>query len=540
MPDYKNRIDCIRRYHQQTKHRFERYANGPQTLDWSMQPNPFRRYEGADKIPLPLKAHESKIPYCDLYDTGKSAAQKFSIDSIGLLLELSLGLSAWKEYQGERWALRCNPSSGNLHPTEAYVITTGVIGLQDGVYHYDSYNHALEQRCTFKIHDTDQPLLLLGLSSVLWREAWKYGERAYRYCQLDVGHAIASVRYACAVNGWSAQSADAVSDNFLSQLLGLNREADFNQAEPEHADVLLTINLPDSGQNVFNPKKLTVLSEEGQWFGHANILDKRHLYEWPIIDEVAQATVSDIAFNVSTRITENIPPPLPCPTKLLAHEIIQRRRSAQMYDGQTSMQAEQFYRMLDMVMPRPNLAPWDTLSWPSRIHLILFVHRVSGLEPGLYILLRNPDALESVKSSMLDTLEWLPVDGAPQHLHFYRLVKANAQKASARLCCHQRIASDSAFSLGMLSEFDAALQTGPWAYKHLYWEAGMLGQVLYLEAEAIDLQGTGIGCFFDDPFHEMMGIKDSRFQSLYHFTVGGALNDGRLRTLMPYAHLKGD
>ena len=68
----------------------------------------------------------------------------------------------------------------------------------------------------------------------------------------------------------------------------------------------------------------------------------------------------------------------------------------------------------------------------------------------------------------------------------------------------------------------------------------MLGQVLYLEAEAIDLQGTGIGCFFDDPFHEMMGIKDSRFQSLYHFTVGGALNDGRLRTLMPYAHLKGD
>ena len=251
MPDYKNRIDCIRRYHQQTKHRFERYANGPQTLDWSMQPNPFRRYEGADKIPLPLKAHESKIPYCDLYDTGKSAAQKFSIDSIGLLLELSLGLSAWKEYQGERWALRCNPSSGNLHPTEAYVITTGVIGLQDGVYHYDSYNHALEQRCTFKIHDTDQPLLLLGLSSVLWREAWKYGERAYRYCQLDVGHAIASVRYACAVNGWSAQSADAVSDNFLSQLLGLNREADFNQAEPEHADVLLTINLPDSGQNIF-------------------------------------------------------------------------------------------------------------------------------------------------------------------------------------------------------------------------------------------------------------------------------------------------
>src|SRR5437660_12483691 len=32
---------------------------------------------------------------------------------------------------------------------------------------------------------------LVGLSSIHWREAWKYGERAFRYCQHDVGHALA-------------------------------------------------------------------------------------------------------------------------------------------------------------------------------------------------------------------------------------------------------------------------------------------------------------------------------------------------------------
>ena len=39
---------------------------------------------------------------------------------------------------------------------------------------------------------------LIGLSSVHWREAWKYGERAFRYCQHDAGHAIGTVRIAAA------------------------------------------------------------------------------------------------------------------------------------------------------------------------------------------------------------------------------------------------------------------------------------------------------------------------------------------------------
>ena len=63
----------------------------------------------------------------------------------------------------------------------------------------------------------------------------------------------------------------------------------------------------------------------------------------------------------------------------------------------------------------------------------------------------------------------------------------------------------------------------------------MIGQVLYLEAEAIGLRGTGIGCFFDDGVHEMLGLPGKALQSLYHFTVGLPLNDARLVSLPPYA-----
>ncbi len=66
----------------------------------------------------------------------------------------------------------------------------------------------------------------------------------------------------------------------------------------------------------------------------------------------------------------------------------------------------------------------------------------------------------------------------------------------------------------------------------------MIGQVLYLEAEAHSLRGTGIGCFFDDLVHQILGFSDNSYQDLYHFTIGGAIEDTRLATLPPYHHLK--
>ena len=67
----------------------------------------------------------------------------------------------------------------------------------------------------------------------------------------------------------------------------------------------------------------------------------------------------------------------------------------------------------------------------------------------------------------------------------------------------------------------------------------MIGQVLYLEAEAVGLRGTGIGCFFDDGVHDMLALQEQVLQSLYHFTLGAPLTDDRLQTLPPYAHLQG-
>jgi nitroreductase len=82
--------------------------------------------------------------------------------------------------------------------------------------------------------------------------------------------------------------------------------------------------------------------------------------------------------------------------------------------------------------------------------------------------------------------------------------------------------------------FRSPIAGNPAAYRHLHWEAGMLGQQLYLEAEAQGWRGTGIGCFFDDAVHDILGLKDEGFQVLYHFSVGMPVDDPRLLTRPAY------
>src|SRR5207244_557218 len=106
-----------------------------------------RTYQGATRIDLTLATDGATASYADLYIPFAVPARPLDLQSIAILCELALGLSAWKEFRGNRWALRCNPSSGNLHPTEGYVILPPLPRLEAGVYHYVSRDHCLERRC---------------------------------------------------------------------------------------------------------------------------------------------------------------------------------------------------------------------------------------------------------------------------------------------------------------------------------------------------------------------------------------------------------
>jgi nitroreductase len=117
-------------------------------------------------------------------------------------------------------------------------------------------------------------------------------------------------------------------------------------------------------------------------------------------------------------------------------------------------------------------------------------------------------------------------------------IASNASLAGAlrTLSCHQAIASDACFAVSLVAEFQAPLQACDEAYRLLFQEAGLMGQMLYLQAEAEGFRGTGIGCYFDDAVHELLGIQGQDLQVLYHFTVGVPMADSRIATEPPYAH----
>ena len=207
---------------------------------------------------------------------------------------------------------------------------------------------------------------------------------------------------------------------------------------------------------------------------------------------------------------------------MTARRIILQRRSALGFDARSALPRARFLTMLRHL--DPTAPPWDAIDWLPQVHLALFVHRVDGLAAGLYVYARDAGARTDLQTAMRADFLWEEIEE-----RLFLLAPIDVRFAANRLSCDQDIASDGFFSLGMLARFDAPLREhGDWFYRRLFWECGLIGQVLYLEAEAAGARATGIGCFYDDPVHEALGLSNTDWQSLYHFSMGVPVDDGRL------------
>jgi hypothetical protein len=161
-----------------------------------------------------------------------------------------------------------------------------------------------------------------------------------------------------------------------------------------------------------------------------------------------------------------------------------------------------------------------------------------------------------------------PVNSSPADVPLYALSENPALAGTLRtLSCHQAIGADAMFVVALIAPFRAPIEHAPWRYCELLQEAGRIGQVLYLEAEAAGLRGTGIGCYFDDAMHELLGLAPRHapianmpdaaqnrppetqdaisgglqpdkpadaWQVLYHFSVGLPVFDTRITSSPPY------
>jgi SagB-type dehydrogenase family enzyme len=531
-------VETVLRYHEQTKHHVDRYARSLGYMDWENQPDPFRVYAGTPRVALPLLCEDPPAGHHGLYEACRPAAP-LGLEAVAGLLELSVGLSAWKEAAGSRWALRMNPSSGNLHPTEVHLLLPAMHGCPGGVYHYSPLHHCLERRAEMpadlweRIHaHFEAEGFFVGLTSIYWRESWKYGERAFRYCNHDVGHALAALRFAANLFGWRLTCLDDLSDDAIETVLGL-KSARFPPLDAEHPDLLGYIHAGTPAELPRTlPEDLLSAVAAAPFQGAPNALSREHV-DWEVIGRVSAHSRKPLTQLTGCRLAQRAARPEE-PSPLSAAQIIRRRRSATAFDPQGTLARRHFLATLDRTLPRDGAAPFDVGLGEPALHLMLFVHRVADVEPGLYCFCRHDRDAADLRASTRPEFRWEALEpGFP----LYLLERGDFRRTANMLSCHQDIAGSGAFSLGMIARFGEAVRREPFRYRHLFWESGMIGQILYLEAEARGARGTGIGCYFDDAVHELLGLATDRFQSLYHFTVGRPREDSRITTRPPYFHL---
>ena len=308
----------------------------------------------------------------------------------------------------------------------------------------------------------------------------------------------------------------------------------WHDLEQECAEILFYVHPSDKTLLPRNiPQEIIEDFKSLPFEGSPNRLSNDYV-EWEVIENVRKLTRKPLTVQklINLLLGNFVENEIP---EVEAVKIIRQRRSALDFDGETSITKQQFYAMLDKTLPRRGCAPYDVEVVNENVDLLIFVHRIDGLDSGLYYFNRNLNHLNEFKQKTDPQLKWQKEENG---LPLYLLKTGDFQGIAEMVSCGQSIAGSSSFSLGMLSWFKEPIESHPFIYKQLLWETGMIGQILYLEAEAHGMRSTGIGCFFDDEVHRVIGLKDNTFQSLYHFTVGGPVEDPRLMIYPPYFHLK--
>ncbi len=488
-----------RDYHESTKHSVESLRRARQGLDWANMPDPFRHYEGVPVLDLPGNPPAPEIAALDvLRGASGSTIASDGATFLSELLFYSAAISASKlvPSTGYRYALRINPSSGNLHPTEFHFFTRGLKDWPDGLYHYRPSAHMAEQRALgrwgAKLAGDSAPIVFV-LTSIAWREAWKYGERAYRYCLHDVGHA------------WQALALAARAMGCESAAMGHFRDEEIERACRPNDDEwpMLVVRLDGACIPLGLPEE-----REAVWLGGcANRLSEETIC-YPPIEAIHEATKLGGGENAGSSAVEQassgfgeIKLPAPASSNRSFGETVRMRRSAlDFLGGAQSISFAQLSTLL-AAAAQPFAADFASTRF---VQLYLYVHRVDGLQPGVYRFWGESAGLEKIKSG-------------------------DQRIAAAGLSLGQELAGNACVAFSMIGDFERAARAhGNRGYRYVHFEAGGIGQRLYLAAEALGLGATGIGAFFDDEVHRYLGLEPAQGQVVYHFAVGYPVRDSRV------------
>jgi SagB-type dehydrogenase family enzyme len=342
-----------------------------------------------------------------------------------------------------------------------------------------------------KLVSISAPLVFV-LTSIAWREAWKYGDRAYRYCLHDIGHAWQALTLAARAIGCESFGLGHFLDDTVSECCLLSHD--------EWPMLIVTLHGPSIPLKMLDPAETVLFG------GRPNRLSDEQV-SYPQIERVHAATKihGEATIPLAGQPRQNrrgeIKLPSPVTTDRIFGEVVRARRSALDFKGGDESISLSKLATLLAVTKEPLFADFATL---RLVQLYVYVHRVEDLAPGVYRYCPEQAELEKIK-------------------------QGDQRRVAAALSLGQDLAANACVAFSMIGDFETAARSyGDRGYRYVHFEAGAIGQRMYLAAEALSLRATGIGAFFDEEVQRYLSLHSEQGQVVYHFAVGHPVLDSRL------------
>jgi SagB-type dehydrogenase family enzyme len=195
-------------------------AGGEMMSDESKIVLPKPRYKSAVSVEEAILKRRSVRNYID---------KSLKIEDISQLLWSAQGIT------DERRKFRAAPSAGALFPLEVFLVVGNVSSLEDGIYRYDPFNHAItkliegDYRNDLSLAALGQSCVKNGAISIVFAGVYdritkKYGERGIVYTYMEAGHAAQNVYLQAEALGLGTVVVGAFMDDKVKKVIGMKEK----------------------------------------------------------------------------------------------------------------------------------------------------------------------------------------------------------------------------------------------------------------------------------------------------------------------------
>ena len=493
------------KYHQLTSYR--RNQMSQHFLDRRNQPSTFKTYPNSEPTPLPKEVRHdneklSKVLKCS---KKKDDAVALEIGDLSRILSLAYSITGRASYGDGYHYYRSVASAGALYPVEIYVATHDVEGLQDGLYHFSIADHALvglrsddmSGWVADYLQETPEkhPALIFFFTTIFFRSAWKYRERAYRYHLLDTGHLIENLAVALKAQRLHFRLSYDFDDQALNRILGLDEKREVCLA-------VCQVSGPDELKKGDGKKDIAELVDSVK--GASKVSDKE--FEYPAIADIHLAGVIKVPATkvavpeldpVCARI--QIKNPAPWPEKTNYEDAFLLRRSRRNFIP-TLLSRKYLMALLECLTMTCRIVSSEN-EYQSSVRTGFITGNVEGFEPGFYLTDELESSFEMVDSGSFTGL-------------------------LASICLDQKWLANAAVHFLFITDLKKLEQYyGPRGYRYAMLHSGRLGERLYLAATAMGLGCCGIGAFYDKEAAQLLKLEAGS-KLLYLVAVGSVKQRG--------------